>query len=148
MHPSNPSAHQQKPQLSPDFALKHHPQKEPQLELARTARGTGNFTSTRCFDRVPTPAPWASFQAGFPWNWSKPEVSLLGKSSRVSLVEDTPPGETKESNPLNIFLRQDNQKGHLGVVLYSFARNWALGPRLRGTCAYLRAHSGAETRFR
>ena len=37
---------------------------------------------------------------------------------------------------------------HMGVVLYSFARDWALGPRLRGTCAYLRARSGAETRFR
>ena len=37
---------------------------------------------------------------------------------------------------------------YMGVVLYSFARDWALGPRLRGTCAYLRAHSGAETRFR
>ena len=37
---------------------------------------------------------------------------------------------------------------HMGVVLYSFARDWALGPHLRGTCAYLRAHSGEETRFR
>ena len=37
---------------------------------------------------------------------------------------------------------------HVGAVLYSFARDWALGPHLRGSCADLRAHSGAETRFR
>ena len=24
---------------------------------------------------------------------------------------------------------------YMGVVLYSFARDWALGPHLRGTCA-------------